>query len=73
MKKRNAIWLFVFLLFMVMTVSMVFSQTGDIKPVTLGEKMANFTLPVFGGGEMKLENLKGKNILLIFLRLPENR
>jgi len=37
-------------------------------PVTLGEPMPDFTLPVFQGGEIKLSDLKGKNVMIIFPR-----
>ncbi|MCX6559194.1 MAG: redoxin domain-containing protein [Candidatus Aminicenantes bacterium] len=40
----------------------------DLKPVTLGQTMPNFALPVFQGGEASIAGLAGKNILLIFPR-----
>ena len=40
----------------------------DLKPVTVGQAMPDFSLPVFQGGEISLSKLKGKNILLIFPR-----
>ena len=36
--------------------------------VTAGNKMPDFTLPVYGGGEFKLSNYSGKNVMLIFPR-----
>jgi len=44
------------------------SQEQEIRPVTLGEAMPDFTLPVYQGGEVTLSNLRGKNVLLIFPR-----
>jgi peroxiredoxin len=40
----------------------------DIQPVTVGQIMPDFTLPVFQGGELRLSALRGKNVLLIFPR-----
>jgi peroxiredoxin len=39
-----------------------------IQPATVWQKMPDFTLPVFQGGELKLSSLHGKTVLLIFLR-----
>jgi len=46
----------------------VFSQEQEIRPVTLGQPMPDFTLPVFQGGELTLSSLKGKKVLIIFPR-----
>jgi len=61
---------FYFLIFSVIGVLalILFSQTNEIKPVTLESAMPDFSLPVFQGGEMAISRLKGKNILLIFPR-----
>jgi len=48
--------------------SPAFCQTGDIRPVTVGQLMPEITLPIFQGGTFTLSSLKGKNILLIFPR-----
>ncbi len=48
--------------------SMSFSQDTEIKPVTVGQAMPDFTLPVYQGGDLTLSSLKGKNVLLIFPR-----
>ncbi|MDH7512780.1 MAG: redoxin domain-containing protein [Clostridiales bacterium] len=45
-----------------------FSQEQEIRPVTLGEPMPDFTLPIYQGGEITLSSLRGKNVLLIFPR-----
>jgi peroxiredoxin len=55
-----------FILFL--SISYTFSQTSEIKPVIVEQKMPDFTLPIYGGGNLTLSSLKGKNILLIFLR-----
>jgi len=44
------------------------AASSDLKPVTIGQAMPDFTLPAFQGGDVSLAKLKGKNILLIFLR-----
>jgi peroxiredoxin len=44
------------------------ASAQDLKPVSLGQPMPNFVLPVFQGGEASLAGLLGKNILLIFPR-----
>ncbi len=44
------------------------AQTEEISPVAVEKPMPDFSLPVFQGGEMKLSETKGKNILLIFPR-----
>jgi peroxiredoxin len=36
--------------------------------VTVGDKMLDFTLPIYGGGEFTLSKYKGKNVLLMFPR-----
>ena len=43
-------------------------QGGEIRPVTLGQPMPNFSLPTFQGGTFDLAGLKGKNVLLVFPR-----
>jgi peroxiredoxin len=43
-------------------------RAQDLKPVSVWQAMPDFTLPVFQGGDLSLAKLKGKNILLIFLR-----
>jgi cytochrome oxidase Cu insertion factor (SCO1/SenC/PrrC family) len=44
------------------------SQEQEIRPVTLGEGMPDFTLPVYQGREINLPALRGKNVLLVFPR-----
>ncbi len=45
-----------------------FSQQAEISPVTVGQPMPDFTLPVYQGGDLRLSGLKGKNVLIIFPR-----
>ncbi len=45
-----------------------FSGLCQAAPVTLEEPMPDFTLPVYQGGEIKLSDLKGKNVMIIFPR-----
>ncbi len=40
----------------------------DLKPVSLGQSMPDFALPVMQGGEASIAGLAGKNILLVFPR-----
>lgn len=44
-----------------------FSQ-DEIRPVTLGQVMPEFSLPLHPEGELALKELKGKNVVLIFPR-----
>lgn len=41
---------------------------ADAMTVTAGNPMPDFTLPVYGGGQFKLSDYAGKNVLLIFPR-----
>jgi len=44
------------------------AQEAEIRPVTVGQLMPDFKLPLFQGGELALSSLKGKKVLLIFPR-----
>jgi len=44
------------------------AQTGEIRPVTIGQPMPDFTLPSYQGQPFTLSGLKGKNVMLIFPR-----
>lgn len=48
--------------------ALLFSQSAEIKPVTIGQAMPDFTLPTYQGGTFTLSSLKGKNVMLIFPR-----
>jgi peroxiredoxin len=41
---------------------------ADIKPVTIGQPMPAFALPVFQGGTFELAGHKGRNVMLVFPR-----
>ena len=43
-------------------------QSQPIRPVTLGQGMPDFTLPVYQGGELRLSSLRGKTLLIVFPR-----
>jgi peroxiredoxin len=47
---------------------LVSAQNGEIKPVTAGQPMPDFTLPTYQGEDISISQFKGKNILLIFPR-----
>ena len=47
---------------------MIQAQEQAIRPISIRQSMPDFTLPVFQGGEFHLENMKGKNVILIFPR-----
>jgi len=47
---------------------LLFAQNAQIRPVSPGDPMPDFTLPAYQGGEVTLSNLKGKMVLLIFPR-----
>jgi peroxiredoxin len=44
------------------------AQAQDLRPVTVGSPMPDFTLPVFQGGELTLSDLRGKNVMIVFPR-----
>jgi peroxiredoxin len=44
------------------------AQAPDLRPVTVGSPMPDFTLPIFQGGNLRLSDLKGKNVLIVFPR-----
>ena len=46
----------------------LYAQSGDIRPVTIGRPMPDFTLPAYQGGTVSLSELKGRNVMLIFPR-----
>ncbi|MGB8951206.1 MAG: redoxin domain-containing protein [Candidatus Aminicenantales bacterium] len=66
-KGKNAIWT-VLSLSLALAGSLLIAQETEIRPVTVGQPMPDFTLPLLHGGDFTLSNLKGKNILLIFPR-----
>lgn len=40
----------------------------ELRPVTVGSPMPDFTLPAYQGGEVSISELHGKNVMLIFPR-----
>jgi len=44
------------------------AQAPALKPVTVGSPMPDFTLSAYQGGSVALSALKGKTVILIFLR-----
>jgi len=68
MNRRIAFVSGVALLVVAWTSPLAFSQAADIRPVTVGQPMPDFTLPAFQGGTFSLSTLKGKNVLLVFPR-----
>lgn len=45
-----------------------FNAEEEIRPVSVGQPMPEFSLPVYQGGEMTVSQFKGKNVILIFPR-----
>jgi len=45
-----------------------FCQEQEIRPVTVGDPMPDFTLPTYQGGSQTLSSLRGKNVMIIFPR-----
>jgi len=45
-----------------------FAQQAEIKPVSLGQPMPDFNLPVYQGGELRLSSLQGKTVIVVFPR-----
>jgi len=46
----------------------VTGQQNAIRPITLGQPMPDFTLPVYQGGQFTLSGLKDKTVMLVFPR-----
>jgi peroxiredoxin len=47
---------------------LVAAQETEVKPVTVGQPMPDFTLPAYQGGTVTLSALRGKNVMIIFPR-----
>jgi peroxiredoxin len=41
---------------------------GESSTVPVGAKASDFTLPKLGGGELTLSSLRGRPVVLVFLR-----
>lgn len=46
----------------------LFAQTSEIRPVSVGQPMPDFTLPEYQGGELTLSQFNGKNVMILFPR-----
>ena len=44
------------------------SPAPSLRPVTVGKPMPDFTLPTYQGGNVTLSQLRGKTVVLVFLR-----
>jgi len=44
------------------------AEEAEVKPVTVGQPMPDFTLPTYQGGTVTLSTLRGKNVMIIFPR-----
>ena len=67
MKRSRLVLAFSFLAFTFL-IFLPFPSLSQAAPVTLEEPMPDFTLPVYQGGEIKLSDLRGKNVMIIFAR-----
>jgi peroxiredoxin len=47
---------------------LAFAQQAEIKPVSVGQPIPEFSLPDVRGGTFAMSSLRGKNVMLIFLR-----
>jgi peroxiredoxin len=63
-----------FLMTLIITMALCSIFTGDSFAqkrddlAIMGAPLADFTLPVYGGGDFKLSDVKGKNVLMVFPR-----
>jgi len=57
-----------FLLACILFAGLLFAQDAEIRPVSVGQSMPDFTLNKYQGGEWTLSQLQGKHIMLIFPR-----
>jgi peroxiredoxin len=57
----------IFALFFCSIIDPGFSQQ-PVRPITVGQPMPDFTLPVYQGGEFKFSSVKGKTVVLVFPR-----
>ncbi len=53
---------------LMLAAGLAFAQQAEIKPVSVGQPMPEFALPDVRGGTLALSSLRGKNVMLIFLR-----
>jgi len=67
-RSKKGLFLNLFLIAVLLLPCLVLAQNTELKPVTVGQPMPDFTLPTYQGEEITISNLKGKSILLIFPR-----
>ena len=60
--------LFLVVAFAAVPASHLMAQAPQLGPVTVGSPMADFTLPVYQGGEITLSDFRGKTVMLVFPR-----
>jgi peroxiredoxin len=53
---------------LLLAVALLPAQGAAIKPVKLGDRFPDVTLPAAQGGEVALASLRGKNVLIVFPR-----
>ena len=44
------------------------AQESKLRPLTVGQQMPTWSLPVYQGGQFELGQLRGRNVMLVFLR-----
>jgi len=68
MRKRIAMAALAVVSIFALAAGLAFAQQAEIKPVSVGQPMPEFELPDIRGGSVALSSLRGKNVMLIFLR-----
>lgn len=59
----------VFLIVCVWVMSHIaYSQNNQVKPSTVGQKMSDFTLTTYQGGQFSMKDMRGKNVVFIVAR-----
>ena len=67
-ESKKGLFFNLFLIAAILLPGLLYAQNAGIKPVTVGHAMPDFTLPTYQGGEITISQLKGKSIMIIFLR-----
>lgn len=65
---RPVLWVLSIILFPAFFGTPLIAQEPELRPVTVGSPMPDFTLPVFQGGQVTLSDLRGKNVMIVFPR-----
>lgn len=66
--RNKTIRLFAATLYLAACAVPCFAQQADIRPVSLGQPMPDFNLPLYQGGELRFSSLQGKTVILVFPR-----